>query len=165
MLKDLIEEIAGEDARFLGERYLLVYVEPQTDTKEARRIREILGMSKITLNFEETPLGHCVDFLRDITETNIVMSKDVQEMAMDLTVTLQVSDLRLENALNLILDGTGQDLEWAIRHDVLYIRTSEEREKEKPDRTFVLIDISDILFVPPDFPAPKLGVGKLDRDQ
>lgn len=165
MLRDLIEEVAGEDARFLGERYLLVYVEPQDDSQEARRIREILAMRKITLNFEETPLDHVVSFIRDITETNIVMSKDVQEMARDLTVTLKVSNIRLENALNLILDGTGEDLEWTVKHDVLYIRTPEEREKDRPDRTFVLIDISDILFVPPDFPAPKLGVGKLDRDQ
>ena len=44
-------------------------------------------------------------------------------------------------------------------------RTKAEAESAKEtDRSFVLIDISDLLFVPPDFPAPRLGLGGLERD-
>lgn len=165
LVKSLIEEIAGESAKFLGDRYLLLYVEEKAPTEEAKRIRSVLATRKVTLNFEDTPFDAVTAFLRDISDVNIVLSKEIEEEASGLMVTLQVRELRLENALNLILSGTGEDLEWTIKNDVLFIRTQEEGEKARSSRSFILIDISDILYIPPDYPAPKLGLGGLKRER
>ena len=165
MLESLIEEIAGEAARLLGERYLLVYVEGEPETETTRRIRQKLEMQKVTVDFEDTPLAAVVGFVRDVTGINFVTSPGVEELG-EPTVTLELKDIALKNLLNLLMDATGADLEWTIRNEVVYIRTEEEGERQKDaDRSFVLIDISDILFVPPDFPAPKLGLEGLEREE
>lgn len=166
-MKEIIEEVAGEHAKFVGDRFLLVYVEEGTLTKEAIKIRNRLATQKLTLNFEETSFKDAIDFLRDVTTLNIVLSKEVQEMVKEeeTTVTLKVKDIRLKSALNLLLDATGEELEWRIKNDVLFIQTREEGEEKKPSRTFVLIDISDILYVPPDYPAPELSLDGVRRKQ
>ena len=164
-MREIIQEVAGEDARLIGERFLLVYVDARESTPEARRIRSVLSNMKVTINFDETALDAILTFIRDVTELNVVLSSGVQDQAGDLTVTLSAKEIRVESALNLILDGTGEDLEWTIKNDVLFIRTQEEGERDKPSRSFVLIDISDILFIPPDFPAPKLGLDGLQRER
>lgn len=164
LLESLIEEIAGEDARILGDRYLLLYVGRSEESAEARRIREMLGVKRITVNFEETAFRLVVAFLRDVTGINMVTSPGVEDLG-ELPIDLKLKDIRLGSLINLLVDATGSGVEWTIRNDVIYFRTEEEAEKVKDaDRSFVLIDISDLLFVPPDFPAPKLGLEGLERD-
>ena len=126
-------------------------------------MQKVLSNRKVSVNFQETSLDSILTFIRDVTELNVVLSSGVQDQAGDLTVTLSAKEIRVESALNLILDGTGEELEWTIKNDVLFIRTQEEGERDKPSRSFVLIDISDILFIPPDFPAPKLGLDGLQK--
>ena len=160
-MREIIEEVAGEDARFLGDRYLLLYVEDGADSQEARKIRSSLEARRITVNFDATAFDAVIDFLRDVTGLNIVLSKEVQDFAGDLTIDLKLKDIRMKSFMNLLMDASGEEIEWVVRNDVIYLRTKEEGERTKPSRSFILIDISDILYVPPDYPAPKLGLGGL----
>ncbi|MCZ6601599.1 MAG: hypothetical protein O6952_01185 [Planctomycetota bacterium] len=165
LMKSLIEEIAGDDAKFVGDRYLLVYTYHEPDTEATRRIRQKLSARKVTIHFEETPLDVVTGFIQDVTRIDIVLSKAAQDLSKNegLTVNLAVNDVRLKSALNLILDATGEDLEWMIRNEVIYVYTEAEADKLRESRSFYMIDISDILYLPPDFPAPELGFGGLER--
>ena len=80
-------------------------------------------------------------------------------------MSLAIKDIGLKSFLNLLVDSTGPGIDWTIKNDVVNFRTEDEAESAKDEnRSFVLIDISDLLYVPQDFPAPKLGLEGLKRD-
>ncbi|MGE0707994.1 MAG: hypothetical protein AB7N76_14860 [Planctomycetota bacterium] len=64
-----------------------------------------LKTQKVTLNFDGTPLDSALDFVRDISGINIVVLPDVRlDQA---SVTLQLKDVSLEKALELMLASAG----------------------------------------------------------
>ncbi|MCZ6691584.1 MAG: hypothetical protein O7H41_18520 [Planctomycetota bacterium] len=166
LMKSLIKEIAGDDAKFVGDRYLLIYTAWEPETERTKKIRQFLSTRNITMNFDMTPLDAVLQFFGDVTSMDIVLSKAAEDLSKneDLTVSLSVRELPLKSGLNLIVDATGADLNWMIRHEVIYVYTEAEADKLRESRSFYLIDISDILYLPPDFPAPELGFGGLERE-
>lgn len=114
-----------------------------------------LELQQVSVAFQETDFKQCIDFLRDITGLNIVVSRKAQEVAKDLKVTLRLRDIALKNALALIL-GINPDLRYGIRFDVLYIGTKDEFISR--GGYLVIYEISDIVYRPPDFEAPELAL-------
>ncbi|MCZ6691141.1 MAG: hypothetical protein O7H41_16255 [Planctomycetota bacterium] len=129
------------------------------ETPETRKIKERLDVQRITLNFEETPFGVAIDFMKDVTGLNFVVSNLAEEIVEDegLAVTLKVTNLPLRNALRLILDHN-PDLRYSIRYDVIFITTAEDVEE---DLYLEFYNVSDIIGKIPDFPAPKLALAPL----
>ena len=126
------------------------------ETPETQRIKEKLELQRITLNFEETPFASAVDFLKDVTGLNFVISAKADEIVEgeSLVVTLKVTDLPLKNALRLILDHN-EELDYSIRNDVVFITTTEDVQE---DLYLEFYNVSDIIGKIPDYPAPKLAL-------
>jgi general secretion pathway protein D len=118
------------------------------------RIQNKLENQLVTINFTETPLEEAINFLQEITGLNFVISKDAAEAVKDFKVTLRLHDIRLKNALSLILAGK-PELKWRIKHDVVYIST-EEAEPEELYLEFY--NVSEIVQKVPDFPAPEIAL-------
>jgi len=121
------------------------------------RINSKLENQKVTINFSETPFDEAINFLRDITGLNFVMSNDARDMVSDATISLRLREIRLKNALALIL-AVDDTLKWTIKHDVIYISTEDA---EPPELFLEFYNVSEIVQKVPDFPAPQIAL----RDQ
>ena len=116
--------------------------EPARQEAEAR-----LRSLKVSLDFKDAPLESVVDYLRTLSDVNILVDSKVREK--NPTVTLRVQDVSLKSALNLILRPLGCDT--MFRDGVLMIMTRED----VADRTLVLelYDCRDLLHPVKDFPG------------
>jgi len=118
-----------------------------------------LKQQKVSLDFEEASLSEVIEFIRIISGINIVIDPAVFEdrTEEELQITLNVKDLALENALQLILDL--KDLKRSFKHSVMMISSPESEKKEF---FFKVYDVHDLMFVLEDFPGPEIS---LDQDQ
>jgi hypothetical protein len=114
-----------------------------------------LNLQQVTFAFQETDFNQCIDFLRDITGLNIVLSRKAQEAVKDLKVTLRLRDIVLKNAFALVL-GVSADLRYGIRFDVLYIGMKDEFVFR--GNYLIIYEIGEIVYRPPDFEAPELAL-------
>ncbi|HTL30544.1 MAG TPA: M56 family metallopeptidase, partial [Tepidisphaeraceae bacterium] len=80
--------------------------QPDADTKAA------LARTLPQVNFDKVALGDVIDFLRDITTTNIVVDWKALEsvkITRDSPVTVRVREVSFQKALQLVLDSVGDD--------------------------------------------------------
>ncbi|MBX3470555.1 MAG: hypothetical protein KF878_27120 [Planctomycetes bacterium] len=135
--------------------------ETARDREVAREVRRTLAGRRITVNFDRTPLAECLDFLRDVTGMNLVITKGAAEAAAEAPVTLRLRDIRLKDCLELLLQQAHPDLRYGIRHGVLAIGLKDEW---RTNLRLVLYDVSDLLHRPPDFPGPRMGLDGVKYD-
>ncbi|MCO5171577.1 MAG: hypothetical protein M9894_35185 [Planctomycetes bacterium] len=129
--------------------------ETPRDREVAREVRRVFASRRVTVNFEATPLAECLDFLRDITGLNLVVTKAAAEAAAEVKVTLRLRNIRLKDCFELLLQQAHPDLRYGIRHGVLAIGLKDEW---RTNMRVVLYDVSDLLHRPPDFPGPRMGL-------
>lgn len=95
------------------------------DEEEPAEERILQALSKAAeVNFIDMPLEDTVSFLKEQHKINIWIDRKAlgkANIAADQAVTLQISDVRLESVLNLMLDPL--QLEWLIQDEVLKITT------------------------------------------
>ena len=111
---------------------------------------------RISFDFVDTPLADVVAFLTNLTNTNMVLDPAAVE-GDDVPVTLKVSDMKLEAALEWILRLV--NLTYAFRDEAVFISTPD-RVAEKP--ILRLYDVRDLLAVIPDYSGtglPSIGEG------
>jgi hypothetical protein len=125
----------------------------EAKTEADQKTVTALETLKVSLNFTDSKLAEVVDFLREITKVNIVMSKGVKEGGDDHTVTLKVDDLKAIDAIALITQML--ELSFKIDDGVLMFVTKEETKK---DTYLELIDVRDLLFHLRDFKAPEISL-------
>lgn len=128
------------------------------DRKAAKVIRRTLKTQRVTVNFDDTDFADVMDFIRDITSLNIVVSKKAKEVVDDSgkKVNLKLKKVRLRSVLIHILEGISDDLCFGVNNTVLMIGTKDEfKGKSITLRSYQL---GDILRKPKDFPAPRLGL-------
>ncbi|RMG19022.1 MAG: hypothetical protein D6731_00715 [Planctomycetota bacterium] len=132
---------------------LLARQEQSEDTLEINRKLE---SQEISLNFAETPFDEAIDFLRDITGLNYVISSEARDLIEneEVTVNVRVSNVTLKNALNLIL-SSNESLSYRIQDGVIKIGTEEDSVEEL---ILDFYDVNEIVSTPPDYPAPELGL-------
>ncbi len=153
-LVELLQETATAEAESRLDRTR--DAETAEDRAVAREVRRTLAGRKVTVNFDKTPFEECVDFLRDVTELNIVVSKGARELLKDKLVTLRLRNIRLKSCLELLLQQADPDLRYGVRHGVLTIGLKDEwRRAMRLEIYFV----GDLIHQPPDFPAPRVGLG------
>ncbi len=97
------------------------YVE---NTLEGRAFVEQLSISRVTLDFEETPLPAIVDFMRDLLQTNILIDTLAIEHPEEIRASLRVTELHFGSALHLLTESC--DLEIYVIDGHIKI-TSKER--------------------------------------
>ncbi len=113
--------------------------------------RKVLKTRKVTLNFPDTPLSDVIQFLQDITGLNITVASSID--AEDITISLTLRDIRLEDALNIILEQAG--LAKTFSNETLLITEPEEAVGEV---YLDILDVQDILSRTQDFPGPTIQV-------
>jgi general secretion pathway protein D len=126
------------------------------ESQDVIEINQRLDSQQITLSFDETPFEEAIDFLRDITGLNYVISADARDLIEneEVTVSLRLKDISLKNALNLIL-ASNESLSWRIEDGVIKIGTEED---SVPELELEFYDVNEIVSTPPDYPAPELGL-------
>jgi tetratricopeptide (TPR) repeat protein len=107
------------------------------------RIKEAMG-KKISFDFVETPLQDVISFISSLVEVTIVLDTEaIKEEAP--AVTLKVTDMRLEAALNWVLKLVG--LKYTLKDEAIFI-SKPDRIHDKPilrmyDVTDLTIDIKN----------------------
>lgn len=129
---------------------------PKLDAKSEadRKTLTTIETLKVSLNFTDAPLSEVVDFFREITGVNILVSKGVKDSGDEHPVTLKVDELKAVDALSLITNMV--DLSYKLEEGVLMIVTKEETKK---DTYLELYDVRDLLFHLRDFKAPEISLG------
>lgn len=135
-------------------------VDTESDPQIAKYILRKIELQQVTVYFQDTPFTDCLDFLRDITGLNIVVSPRAREIieAEDVRINLRLRDLKLKSVLALMLE-VSDELTYGVKYDVLYISTREDWAES--GQYLIVYSISDIVYRPPDFPAPKIGLSDI----
>lgn len=116
------------------------------------------------INFKDTPLSTVVEFFRDLSGVNFHVNWRAMEatgISEDTTVTLNVKDVSVAQALDLVLDqlNVGRDryssLYWVIDQGVVHIATGEALNRTTRVRIY---DVGDLLMVIPNFVGPRIDL-------
>lgn len=100
------------------------------------------------LAFQDTPLTDVANFLSDVCQIRMLLDQKAlseQEIAADTAVTLTISNVRLENALNLMFEPLG--LDYVIHNEVLLITTREMAASMVETRVYPIGDAIEIEMV------------------
>jgi type II secretory pathway component GspD/PulD (secretin) len=120
------------------------------DEEEPAEERILQALSKPTeVNFVDIPLEDAVNFLKEQHKINIWVDRQSlgdANIALDQPVTLQLSDVRFESVLNLILDSLR--LEWLIQDEVLKITTHDGAVALAETRSFDVQSLLDAGHTP-----------------
>ncbi len=73
---------------------------------------------------------------------------------------MTIKELSAENLLNL-LDRRLQKHQFVVRYGAVILARNGEYKRQRYVR---LYHVQDIVRKPPDFPAPKLGLGGIEED-
>ncbi|MBL4843957.1 MAG: hypothetical protein JKY65_00405 [Planctomycetes bacterium] len=109
---------------------------------QSREIKKRLHSQNISLNFDGTPFSEGIDFLRDITQLNFVVTRDAQELVEDesVEISLRLKNISLVNAINLIL-ASNESLAYRIQEGVIVIHTFDELPEDLVLEVYVVRDI------------------------
>jgi type II secretory pathway component GspD/PulD (secretin)/tetratricopeptide (TPR) repeat protein len=153
----LIEYPDEEEWKVICQRDIPLEMQAKkSETEEEIHIKSKLENQKVTLSFTDTPFAEAINFLRDITGLNIVIAPSVADViqAEDLRINLKIKDVRLKNALALILQ-VKDEFKYKIKNGVIYITT----EANEADEMFLeFYNVSELIRIPPNFPAPELAL-------
>lgn len=137
--------------------------EKKAKNTESIQIKRALSIRRIDLNFEGTPFTDCVNFLRDITGLNFVISKEAEEaISDDKEISLRLKQITLKNALELMLSQLGGELDYSIRDGAIVLTTSEEN---KAELFLEFYEVSSIIKNINDYPGPEVGLSQGNSGQ
>ena len=125
---------------------------PANDVK-AQRVWAKLATQKISLDFDDAPILDVFKFLKQTSGVNMVIDQALRAEGSldDRRVSLEVTDIPLRSALNLVLDFSELAARW--RHGVLFITTPG---KARGDALLRIYDVRDITWKITSFPGPTL---------
>jgi len=137
-------ESAGDAASFALE-----------ETDDVKKIRSQLDTKRLTLDFTDTPFDDVVQFIQNVTQVNIVVDQTAKNKLAEGggNVTLNVKDIRLKDALSLLLQVNG--LSYTFKEGVLFI-TTPDSEASKGLSVAKIHDIRDLTAKINDFKGPNI---------
>lgn len=139
-----------------GDERAFALQEDASVTKIKQKLRE----KKITFDFTETPFADVVQFIQQVGGINIVVDQNakskLEESDGEGAVTLNVNDLKIESALNLLLQFKG--LAYTFNRGVLQI-TTPDSEANKGSSIVRIHDIRDLTSKINDFKGPDIRLG------
>lgn len=155
--KEEWKEIAKRDIQFTYS------FEKKAKNTETIQIKRSLSIRRIDLNFDNTPFTDCINFLRDITGLNFVISKEAEEAASgDAEISLRLKQITLKNALELMLGQLGGDLDYSIRDGAIVLTT---RDENKAELFLEFYEVSSIINNINDYPGPEVGLSNSGAGQ
>ncbi len=128
------------------------------ETVQVKTIRSRLRMRVASVEFQDEPFDQVMKFLQDLSGINFVLTKEARDALEggDGTVRLaQVTDLPLENVLNLVLQGNDPAFSYVIRSSAILIGPVDSLRN---DLFLEFYEVSDITKDHPDFRAPRLAL-------
>ena len=132
---------------------------------DARTTRASLNRTLPEMKFDGVALADCIDFVRDITDANIVVNWKALETAgvtKDTLVNLKLRNVTLRKALTLILSeaSAGEGVTYSLEDGVIEITTTELANQKVYTRVY---PVGDLLMEIPNFDqAPNFS---LDQNQ
>ena len=124
---------------------------------EVRGFKELqtkLLAASLSVNWEEAELGEVLKELRRRLEVNLVMSIALRKEEPP-TLNLVLKDISALGVLRIIESQTG--IRFQHRHGVIVATTPEDAMQAS--MVLKVYQVADLLYVPPDFPAPiRLGL-------
>lgn len=127
------------------------------ETPEIRNIRRALATVSPGFTFEDQSLQDVVAFLRTISNLNITIDPEID--AEEAKVTLSLQQVKLSEALDLILETTG--FSYTFKENTLFITTPD---KAFGELIFDIYNVTDILNKIRDFPGPQIRVQSNDEE-
>jgi hypothetical protein len=118
--------------------------------RQTARIRAKL-QATISFEFTETPLREVLTFLSNASDVNFIL--DPAGTAGDRTVTLRVTRMTVEQALDWIMELSG--LAYTIKNSAVFVSAPSRLPME---RIVVVYPVSDVTFKVRDYPGPQLGI-------
>ncbi|MGB1397852.1 MAG: type II secretion system protein GspD, partial [Planctomycetota bacterium] len=128
------------------------------ESQQVKTIRSRLKVRVASVEFEDEPFEQVIQFLRELSGINFVLTKEASDALEggDGTVRLaEVTDLPLENVLNLVLQGNDPPFTYVIRSGAVLIGPSDS---VRNDVFLEFYEVSDITKDKPDFRAPRLAL-------
>jgi type II secretory pathway component GspD/PulD (secretin) len=117
-------------------------------------VAKLTGL-RVTLEFAEAPLEEVVEFVRQISNLNILIDNSVLERhgRETIKISMKVKDLPLGSALKLMLETRGLTL--VYRDSVLLVVT-----EDRANQTVVMqiYDVRDLMMKINDFPGPEINL-------
>lgn len=119
-------------------------------------VQRRLKNQRLDFNFNDTPVPDCINFLRDITGLNFVVTRDAAPLVekKGSFVNLRIRSVTIENALNLMLNQVG--LSWRSQQGVVLI-IAPSASPLSADLKRRIPEITGRLFNKKPFVAQSLG--------
>jgi len=123
--------------------------------------RRALSMTIRELNVDGQSLGRVMDYLRDVSGTNIVVNWKALESASvmkDSPITMRVRDLPLRKVLQLVLDQASPNapLTYEVEANVIEVLTQEEADKHMVTKVYIVDDL--VMVNNSNVQAPQLNI-------
>ncbi|MBM3987225.1 MAG: hypothetical protein FJ294_04600 [Planctomycetes bacterium] len=130
----------------------------QNETAEDRELKVSLRETRIPglKVADESSLSAVVDVLRTFTGLPLVVDPAAETAATDAGVVYNLnltSSLSVEQALNLIVGMSGEDVAWTVRNDAVMVTT---KAKARGVPTIYNHDVQDLVFSLTDFYGPRI---------
>ncbi|HHN45984.1 MAG TPA: hypothetical protein ENN09_00955 [Planctomycetes bacterium] len=108
---------------------------------------------RVSFEFVQTPLSEAVQFLQNLTKVNMILDPVALQEVADAPITLRVSQMKLELALDWILRLAG--LQYMLKDNAIFI--------SKPDRLTAdivlrIFDVRDLTMKVQNFPGPDFAL-------
>lgn len=131
-------------------------IDPKTASPQVRKAFRALRGTKTDFSLEKQPLSAVLELFQSLAGVPFILSAKARKAceADKVEVSLNLKGISLENALNLLalqLDG----YRFTVRYGGVVLVRAEEYKPQKVLRTY---SIRDLIYVPPDFPAPPLAL-------
>ena len=128
------------------------------DEAADRKVQRVLEDTIVSFNFQDQPIEQVVEYLSTLGNVNIVLDRSKVQAGQ--TVTLKLSNVRLETALKLVCEAIS--MKSVIRDGVVLISDVEGTKQEPVTRVY---DVLDIVAEVPDFEGPAFELGQLSSAQ
>ena len=106
---------------------------------------------KVSVDFEKIRLQDALDYLRDVSGLNVIVSPSALNKEGDQTLSLKAKDLSVKSVLKLMLHGRGLTATW--RDGALVVLPVEELSTAVTMRIY---DVRSHLLKLPDHPGPRV---------
>jgi uncharacterized membrane protein YgcG len=134
----------------------------RADEKSDRKVPPVTALQKKIgeINFNSIALQDAVDYLRDVTRTNIHVNWRALEL-MNVTrqtlISVKLNDVSLRRVLKSVLDetGAGEQLTWYIDEGVIEITTREIADNQLITRVY---PVDDLVMEVPNFAGPSFNL-------
>ena len=126
------------------------------DTKnpEDEAVLEKLTTTLFTPSFSNTSIVEIAQYLRNLTQVNIVLSPKIQEMDdAQKAVTIDLPKLSVAKFLNAL--NTVKGFAWRVQDGYVKIGTPDENKGQTEYRIY---DVSDLIQIIPNFAGPEISL-------